>query len=274
MFDNPVFERVKRDDRDPATGLEAANRRFEKALELPELVVDRDPQCLEGAGRRVDASFAAAHHILDQTAELSGRTQRMSFATFDDRTGNRSGPTFLAIVAQNSHQLLPLSVLEKVGCGGTASAHAHIEGTILGKTEPALGTVELERGTPDVCEHGHGRAKSESPENQWQPVEGLLDELHTVTEGLEILTGPGEGLGITIETDELKPGLRSKQSLGVSSKADRRVDQQTGACRSEQLHHPIAEHRQVYGGHSRPPSQLQLREFLELLIAQRRFLEE
>jgi hypothetical protein len=60
----------------------------------------------------------------------------------------------------------------------------------------------------------------------------------------------------------------------VPSKANRRVDQQTGAGRSEQLHNPIAEHRHVYGGHSRPPSQLQLREFLELLIAQRRFLEE
>jgi hypothetical protein len=30
----------------------------------------------------------------------------------------------------------------------------------------------------------------------------------------------------------------------------------------------------VIGGHSRPPSQLQLREFLEFLIAQRGLLEE
>jgi hypothetical protein len=30
----------------------------------------------------------------------------------------------------------------------------------------------------------------------------------------------------------------------------------------------------VFGGHSRPPSQLQLRELFEFLIAQRRFLEE
>ncbi len=92
--------------------------------------------------------------------------------------------------------------------------------------------------------------------------------------GCSLSAGPGQGLGITIETDELEPGLRPEQSLGVSSETDRRIDQQTWAGRRKQLHHPIGEHRQVFGGHSRPPSQLQLREFLELLIAQRRFLEE
>ena len=274
MFDDPVFERVKRYDRDAATGFEAANRRLEKALELSELVVDRDPQCLESAGRRVDASLAAAFHVLDQTTELGGRTQGILVAAFDDRTGDCPGPPFLAVVAQNSHQLLPLRPLEQVGCGGTASAHAHVEWAICGKAESTLGTVELERGTSDVSKHRHGRTKPESPEDQRQPVEGFLDELHTVTKGLEFLPGPGEGLGITIETDELKFGLRSKQSLGMSSETDRRVDQQTRAGGREQLHHPSGEHREVIGVHSRPPSQLQLREFLEFLIAQRRFLEE
>ena len=98
MFDNPVFERVKRNHRDSATCFEAANRRFEKALELSELVVDRDSQCLKGSGRRVDASLSTTDHILDQTAELGGRTQGILFATPDDRTGNRSGPPFLAVV--------------------------------------------------------------------------------------------------------------------------------------------------------------------------------
>jgi len=130
VFDNPVFERVKRDDHDSATGFEAANRRFEKTLELSKLVVDRDSQRLKGAGRRVDASLSTTHHILDQTAELGSRTQGLLFAAPDDRTGNRSGSSLLAVVAQDPHQLLPLRLLEQIGCGGTGSTHAHVERTI------------------------------------------------------------------------------------------------------------------------------------------------
>ena len=130
MFDDSVFERVKRYHRDSASGLEAANRRLEESLELPEFVVDRDSQSLERAGRGVDASLSTTHHILDQTAELGSRTQGLLFAAPDDRTGNRSGSSLLAVVAQDPHQLLPLRLLEQIGCGGTGSTHAHVERTI------------------------------------------------------------------------------------------------------------------------------------------------
>ena len=99
MFDDPVLERVKRNDHDSAVGPEAANRRLEKTLELTEFVVDGNSQCLKGSRRRVDALFPIADHILYQTAELSGRPQGLLFATPDDRTGNRSGSPFLAVVA-------------------------------------------------------------------------------------------------------------------------------------------------------------------------------
>ena len=222
----------------------------------------------------MDAPLSTPSHILDQTTELGGRTQGILFSAPDDRTGNRSRPPFFTVIPQDPHQLLPLCLLEQLGCGRTGRAHSHVERAVRSKAESAVRTVELERGASDVGEHGRGWAKPESPQNQRQPIEGLLDELHTIAEGPESLTSPGKGLGITIDADEPEPGLRPEQSLGMSSKTDRRVDQQTRPGRHKELHHPIGEHRQVFGGHSRPPSQLQLREFLEFLITQRRLLEE
>ena len=61
---------------------------------------------------------------------------------------------------------------------------------------------------------------------------------------------------------------------GVPAEADGGIDEQTRRGRRQQLDHPIGKHGDVDGAHRCPPSQLQLREFFEFLITQRRFLEE
>ena len=250
MLYDSVLERVERNDGDPAVGPEAADRRLEKALELSELVVDCDAKRLERASGWVDASFAATDNILDQAAELGGRAKGGLLTAPDDGACDGTGPAFLAVVAQDPHQLLPLRLLEQIGCGWTTPPHTHVEGAVSGKAEATLGTVELERGATEIGEHRRRSTEPESPENQRQSVEGLLNELHTVGESLESFAGPGEGLRITIESDQLELRLRPQQSLGVSPETDGRVDQQPWSGGHEKLHDPIGEHRQVIGGHS------------------------
>src|ERR1700716_514807 len=56
LLDDPILERVKRDDGDPAAGTHDAHRRGERTLEVRELVVDRDADTLEDARRGGDAA--------------------------------------------------------------------------------------------------------------------------------------------------------------------------------------------------------------------------
>ena len=58
VLDEPVLERVKRDDRDASARRQQRQHRVEKPLELAELVVDRDAQRLERAPHRhLDLGF-------------------------------------------------------------------------------------------------------------------------------------------------------------------------------------------------------------------------
>src|SRR4051812_29030554 len=53
VLDHPVLERVEADDGDPPARLHQLETRLEAFAELPELVVDLDPQRLERALRRM-----------------------------------------------------------------------------------------------------------------------------------------------------------------------------------------------------------------------------
>ena len=78
-------------------------RQFGKLGQQPvqgrEFVVDRDPQCLEGAGGRVDRSAAPRHAAPDQVGELAGRRRsarasRASTIRRAIRRLNRSSPNW------------------------------------------------------------------------------------------------------------------------------------------------------------------------------------
>src|SRR6266571_5549721 len=76
LFDDPILERVERDDYDPPAGAEDAHGCRESALEVRELVVDRDAESLEDARRGVDAARPPRLHAGHETAELVGRLER------------------------------------------------------------------------------------------------------------------------------------------------------------------------------------------------------
>src|SRR3989442_13583803 len=55
LFDDPILERVKGDDRDPASGAEDVHRAFERHREVRELVIHPDAGRLEDPRARIDA---------------------------------------------------------------------------------------------------------------------------------------------------------------------------------------------------------------------------
>ena len=64
-FDLAILERMKGYDGKPSTGLEQALGGFKAALQLSKLVVNRDAQCLEGPGCRINTRRAFADGCTD-----------------------------------------------------------------------------------------------------------------------------------------------------------------------------------------------------------------
>ena len=94
-LDDPVLERVVAEDDEPATGPEEIHGRGEARLERLELLVDRDAQRLEHAGRGMRATRLARvrrRHALDQAGELlGGRRSARSSRALDDGAGDPAG---------------------------------------------------------------------------------------------------------------------------------------------------------------------------------------
>src|SRR6202012_3349895 len=76
QLDGAVFERMERDDREAAAGLEQPVGGGEAAGQLAQLVIHIDAQRLEGPGRRVDAVAAAGDDRADDAGERRGALDR------------------------------------------------------------------------------------------------------------------------------------------------------------------------------------------------------
>src|SRR5256712_12933571 len=87
LFDDPILERVKGDDRDPASGPDDAHRARERLREVRELVIHRDAERLEDPRGRIDAPRSAGLHARDKAAQLVPGLERRLFAAAGDRAG-------------------------------------------------------------------------------------------------------------------------------------------------------------------------------------------
>src|SRR5947208_13346787 len=71
-FDPDVFERMEGDDGEPSARLQQAFGGNQAAVELAELVIDRDAQGLKGAGGRIEAGLALRDRGAYDIGELAG----------------------------------------------------------------------------------------------------------------------------------------------------------------------------------------------------------
>jgi hypothetical protein len=251
---------MERDDTNSAARAKSPYRRFEKAFDLSEFIVDRDPEGLEGTCRRVNTTAVIPKHALDQATQLSGRAQGRVLASCDDGAGDRPRTPLLPKVAQDLHQLIPFQALEKIRRGRALNAHSHVEGAIGLEREAPLRVIELKGRAPEIGENHRWWFQAEAFDDLRQSVEGLLDQSHPLTENLQSLTGTGQRTGVTVEPDKPEVGFFPEQCPRMPSQADRGVDYKSRGGRRKKLHHPVGKDRQVFGGHFRPPLQLQLRE--------------
>ena len=153
MLDDAVLERVERDHRDPAADLAHLERGLETVLELGQLVVDRDPEGLEDALRRM--SLAEARGRRDGATygvdEIERPQERPLGTPSHDRAGDRPREPLLAVAGEDAREIRLAPLVHEI-CGARLGVriHPHVERGVVGVGEAALGTVELHRRDPEV----------------------------------------------------------------------------------------------------------------------------
>ena len=226
LFDDPILERVKGDDRDPASGAEDAHRAFERHREVRELVIHRDAERLEDPRGRIDAPRTAGLHARDEAAELvSGPEGRLGAAT-DDRPGDPCGFGLFAVFGEDAAKVVPGPAVHDVGCSeAKVRVGTHIQRASRAKAEAPLFVGKLERAEPEIQEDAVDRCEVVRAGHVVKTREVGPDEYGAIAEASELLRRGGKRLGIAVDPEELSARPASlEDGRGVASGADRPVE--------------------------------------------------
>src|SRR5262245_36119285 len=129
LFDDPIFERVKRDDHQPPALFERVNRVGDESIQSFKLPVDRYAQRLEGLRRRMDAPVAFWMNRLDnQIGELLGRGDGRRLPLPDNPTSDASRGPLFAVFKDDVGQLTLAEIVDQISrCQFLRTVHPHIQ---------------------------------------------------------------------------------------------------------------------------------------------------
>ena len=101
----PVFERMKRDHRQPTTTHQQLLSRDEPAIEFTKLVIDGDTESLEGPSCRVLSRLKFRHRGTHDFGEFDRTSNGPVLPCCGNRARNPAGEAFLAELADQFGQL-------------------------------------------------------------------------------------------------------------------------------------------------------------------------
>jgi hypothetical protein len=141
LFDQAIFEGLKADHRQSATGGQESERTLQTRLDCGQLIIGGDPQSLEAAGGRVRRSPTSGTDPFDELGELARGGEGAIAALSLNFSGYLPGMPLVAQFPENVGQFTRRERVDKVcrGRAGSALIHAHVQRTILLEREPALG---------------------------------------------------------------------------------------------------------------------------------------
>ncbi len=137
-LDDAVFERMERNHCEPAAGRKPALGRDEGRGELAELVVHRDAQGLERAGRRMDIARLARDDAGDHFGKRPGPGEGRRPPVMHDGTRDAARGPFLAKMKQDIGEFFLAGRVDDIRGGGAVVAHAHVERAILPERKAAV----------------------------------------------------------------------------------------------------------------------------------------
>src|SRR5712691_2128962 len=190
LFDDPILERVKGDDRDPASGADDAL------------------------------------HARDKAAELVRGLERSLCAAADDRAGDPCGFGLLAEFGEDAAKVARGPAVHDVGRSeAKVRVGTHIQRASRAKAETPLFVGKLERAEPEIQEDAVDRCEVVRAGHVVKKREVRPDEDGSIAEARELLCRGGKRLGIAIDPEELSARPAAlEDGRGVASGADRPVD--------------------------------------------------
>ncbi len=233
---------------DHAAVAQQTPRERQRPVELVELVVDGDSQCLEGAlgGMAAGEARRCRKRRVDRLDELERRLDRRLRAPAHDCTGDRAGVALLAEVAQRArqaplvpraHDLPRAQLLRRI--------HPHVERGLIRIGEPALTRVYLHRGHTKVEIRRVGAHPFAGEQLERFGV-ARADEAHGALDVLRELREALLGERVAVDRDQR---ARRPESLGheprVPAVAERAVDRRLARLGVEQLEQLVGQHRHV-----------------------------
>src|SRR6266542_6973668 len=144
-LDDPVLERVVGDDDEAPAGSQQVHRAGETALDRFELAVDRDPERLEDARRRMDpAPGAAGRDALHERRKTPPGQRAWVVALGDDRARDPPREWLLAVASEDRAELVRVQRGEELARGDpTGCVEAHIERGVRAEAEAARRVGQL-----------------------------------------------------------------------------------------------------------------------------------
>ena len=184
----------KADHRQPPRWRQHVERAGQRRLQHVQFAIDRDPQRLKGAGRRVNlAAPPGRDRPGDDRRQLLCRRERRARPFAHDGAGNSPRPAVLAIGEDEVGQLVFRQGIDEIGrCRGRAGTKAHVEraGSVEGEATSRVGELvgretEVKQHAVERREAGFARIPrevSEIPLAQDQPVAGCCHERRAARE--------------------------------------------------------------------------------------------
>ena len=225
-----VFERVERDDREPATGNEHTHRGLEAACQIAELVVHGHPEGLEDARRRVGPAWPAGLHSRDEAAEFVRGRERTTGAPAHDRSSEAGGLGLLAEIGEDPPEVALVPGVHDVARRELEPRFrwigAHVEGAGRMEAE-ATGLVgELDRREAEVEEDAVDADEVVLAGQVVEKREVGVDECGAITEARQLPSRDRKSRRVAVEPE--KPAIRRgpvEEGGCVSPTADRAVEE-------------------------------------------------
>ena len=207
--------------------------------QLPELVVDGDPQCLEAARRGVGVAGLPADALFDELCELGSRCDRLRGAGGNDRVGDAPRLALLAVGKKQIREFAFLKAVDEIGGAFALARHAHVERSLAHEGKTAIGLIELHRRNADIEHHAVDRPGRQLIEFCKSP--GYEAEPTRKFGGKSI--GEWFDVGVAVDADDGCPGF--EQRPRIAARPEGPVDDPRALERGESRKHLGQQHRHM-----------------------------
>src|SRR5438874_12381837 len=215
--------------------MDDAHGRGERALEIRELVVDRDAESLEDARRGVDAARPPRLDARHETAEIVGRPERRLDTATDDRSRDARRLRLLAVLGEDAAKVLFSPAVHEIGCpDASVRVRTHVQRAARAKAEAPLFVGELDHGEPGIQEDPVNRNETVLAGHVVEKREVRSGENGTIAETRELAGRDDERGRISVEPKE--PRARRccvEDGGGVPAVTERPVQIATAFARSK-----------------------------------------